>query len=119
MAAGEAGDLEHQDQADHVIGQGRTHARAVRQHEIPLQRFELIFRDVRLCEFAEAGVDAVRRLAGGDDALHRRRCTGDGSGARRVERDAYRAARHDAHFIERYATGVQGEFVGHGGSANG
>jgi hypothetical protein len=45
----------------------------VREDEVALQELELVVRDVRLGELAEAGVDAVDGLSGFDHGAHRAR----------------------------------------------
>jgi hypothetical protein len=64
VAARERIDLERQDQPHDGIGQRIADARGVREQQIALQQLELIGRDARLREQAEAGVDAVGGVAG-------------------------------------------------------
>ncbi len=67
MSARQRIDLERQDQAHHRIRQRLAHARRVRQQEVLLQLLELLARYAGLRQQAEAGVDAVCRIAGRDD----------------------------------------------------
>ena len=67
---GEACDLERQNKAHGVIGQQRSGARSVREHEIDLQLGEVLARDFRLRQFSESGVDPVSRFARGDDPFY-------------------------------------------------
>ena len=50
---------------------------AVRQDQIGLELGEAVVGDARVGEQAEAGVDAVNRLAAGNDAVDRRGGVGD------------------------------------------
>jgi hypothetical protein len=52
-----------------VVGQQLAGADRVRQDQVLLQLRELLLRDVALGQDAEAGVDAVGRIALGDDGL--------------------------------------------------
>ena len=69
MPARQRVDLERQYRAAPPDRTAQRRRRGVRQHQIALQRFELIVRDARLREQAEAGVDAVGRCAGRHDPL--------------------------------------------------
>ncbi len=77
-AAREARGLQHQDEPHGRVRERRADARRVRAHEIELQRRELVVGDARLRELAEAGVDAVERLAGGEARAHGRERRLDG-----------------------------------------
>ena len=73
MAARQGIDLERQNQAYDRIRQGFTDAGRMRQDEVPLQQFELFRRNARLRKQAEAGVDAIGRIAGLDDPVDQSR----------------------------------------------
>ena len=77
MAAAEAEQLEHDHQPRDVARQRLAEARAVRQDQVGLQLGEPVVGNARVGEQAEAGVDAVDRLAAGDDALDRGGGVGD------------------------------------------
>jgi hypothetical protein len=68
--AREARHLEQHDEAHHRIVERRADADAMREDQVLLQQLELVGRDVRLRELAEAGVDAVDGPALLDDARH-------------------------------------------------
>ena len=55
--------LERDDEAHDLRIERRSEARAVRKHQIALKRAEIGFADAHAGELAEAGVDAVDRLA--------------------------------------------------------
>ena len=55
--------LERDDEAHDLRIERRSEARAVRKHQIALERAEIGFADAHAGELAEAGVDAVDRLA--------------------------------------------------------
>ena len=77
-------------------------ARGVRQHDVALQLGEVGGGDAHARQLAEAGVDAVDRLAAGEDALHRRRARRDaprvleGSSATAAPRQIARQSASDA-----------------------
>ena len=74
VAAGQAGHLERQHEPDDRRRERLPHADRVGEDQVALQQLELVGRDVGRGEAAEAGVDAVGRLAAGHDG-------GDGRGA--------------------------------------
>ncbi len=70
MAARQADRLGRQDQAHRIGGQIAAGTDAVRQHQVALQLGQLVVRDARVRQLAEAGVDAVDDRVGVDDLLH-------------------------------------------------
>ena len=72
MAAAQAEQLEHDHQPRDVARKGLAEARAVRQDQVRLQLGEALVRNARAGKKAEAGVDAVDRLATRNDPLDRR-----------------------------------------------
>ena len=70
----------------------------MREHDVALQRREIVGRDAHAGELAEAGIDAVDRLAAGDDGVDRPRARldrrpGGGVEAARRRRARSRASR--------------------------
>ncbi len=82
----QAGDLQRQHQPHHGVRHGLADPCRMRQHDVTLQRLQIVRRDAHAGELAEAGVDSINRVAprhdrrdGGGAALH-------GGPAGRVER---------------------------------
>ena len=74
----QAGELErHHEPRDRHRG-GLAHARAMRQHDVALQFLQVLRGNAHAGQLAKARVDAIDRLAPGDDALHRRGTGGHG-----------------------------------------
>ena len=73
VAARQAGDLHHQREAHDVVAQQLAGADRMRQDQVALQLLQLGVGNALLREQAEAGVDAVGRIAFCDDALDRLR----------------------------------------------
>ena len=69
-------------------GSGFADTRGVRQHQIALQQLELLVGDAGLREQAEAGIDAVGRIAARDDLVDQRRRRCDARAVLRAERSA-------------------------------
>ncbi len=72
MPACQRVDLQREDQTDDGVGQRVAHARGMREQQIALQQLELLGRYAGLGQQTEARVDAVGRVAGGDDLVHQR-----------------------------------------------
>ena len=108
-AAREACRLQHQDHPHRRVRERRADAGRVRAHEVELQRREFVVGDPCLCELAEAGVDAVERLAGREPRAHRRERRLDGAPPALGEGKRIRAARNAAQVRERDRTGFQCE----------
>ena len=108
-AAREACRLQHQDHAHRRVRERRADAGRVRAHEVELQRREFVVGDPCLRELAEAGVDAVERLAGREPRAHRRERRLDGAPPALGEGKRIRAARDAAQVRERDRTGLQRE----------
>ena len=85
MTAAEAEQLQHDHQPHHVAREGVAEPGAVRQDQVGLQLGKAVVRNTRVGEETEAGVDAVDRLATGDDALDRSGSVGDPLHRRVVE----------------------------------
>jgi hypothetical protein len=71
IAARQAADLRQEDQAHHVVRQQLAGAHRVRQDQVALQLLQLVLRDMGLGQDAEAGIDAVGRIALGHDGPDR------------------------------------------------
>ena len=69
--AAEAEQFQHNHQPDDMARQRFAEPAAVRQDQIALQLGQPIVGDARVGEQPEAGVDAVDRVAAGDDPLDR------------------------------------------------
>ena len=69
-AARQAADLHQHDQAHDGVRQQFSRANRVRQDQVALQLLQLFIGDARLGKQAETRVDAVGRIALGDDGLH-------------------------------------------------
>ncbi len=67
----EAGQLQGHHQPDHRDRRGRARAGGVGQHDVALERFQILVADADAGQFSEAGVDPVDRRALGQDALDR------------------------------------------------
>ena len=72
MTAAKTEQLEDDHQPHDVARERIAEAGTVRQDEVGLQLGQPVVRDARVGEQAEAGIDAVDRLAAGNDALDRR-----------------------------------------------
>ena len=109
VAARQAADLQHQDQPHHRVGQQRADADGVRQHQVALQRRELLARDAGLGEHAEAGVDAVdrRRPARRSSVDRRAPSAATRASARGVERQRDRAAQYAARSVGSESSSVR------------
>ena len=70
MAARQADDFGRHHQTRDVVGQQIAQTHAVRQHQITLQIRKAGGGNLRLRQLAEAGIDAVHHLAGGDNLIH-------------------------------------------------
>ena len=70
-ALGEAGELERHHQPRDGDRHRRADAGGMRQHDVALQRLEVGGLDAHAGQLAEAGVDAVDRLAPGEDGRDR------------------------------------------------
>ena len=81
----EARELQRHGEAHDGNGQRLADARRVREHEIALEYGEIAALDLHARELSEAGVDAVDRLALGDDRGDRPRARLDRRATRRVE----------------------------------
>ena len=77
-------------------GSGSPDAGAMRQHDVALERREIRVGDADRGELPEAGVDAVDRVAPGDDGLHGGGGRLDGGAAATVEREPPRRDRSRA-----------------------
>ncbi|OMP13658.1 hypothetical protein COLO4_01203, partial [Corchorus olitorius] len=88
IAARQTGGLHQQHQPRDVVAQVCTRADGVREDEVALQALQLVRGDLRLGQQAEPGVDAVGRVALGNDGLHggRRRFDGGRAIARQRNR---------------------------------
>src|SRR5476649_2482146 len=96
------------DQADHFIAQQRAGADGMRQDQIALQLLQLFIRDAGLGQQAEAGVDAVGRVAFRDDGAHRGGgCFDDRIGVG-VQRQMARRDPHGAQFGQSHCARFQG-----------
>ena len=90
---------------ERLLEQRRPDADAVGEHEVPLQQLELAGRNVLAREPAEARVDAVHRLALGDQRRHRFRARGERRAAGRIELDTLAGALERVELGEREAAG--------------
>ena len=88
IAAAEAEQLEQDHQPRDVARQRVAETGAVRQDQVGLELGQAVVGNARVGEQAEAGVDAIDRLARGDDALDRGGGGGDALHRRVVERAA-------------------------------
>ncbi|MNY07319.1 hypothetical protein D3C86_1401190 [compost metagenome] len=105
MTAREADGLHRQDQAHGVRREVRAGAHAVGEHEVALQLGQLVMRNARLGQLAEAGVDAVDHGVGVDDVLH--------GGLRRAHAGPGRVRHRQAHLAPIDAAQVgQGDVAG-------
>ncbi len=86
VAARQRIDFQREDQAHDGVGQCVAHACGVREQQVALQQLELLAGYAGLGEQAEAGVDAVRGIADGNDLVYQR--AGDGNAAAVVRRQA-------------------------------
>jgi len=91
---GEAGDLQHEDQAHSLVAEQRAGARRVGQHEVGLELGKVRVRDLRLCELAEPGIDPVGRFSGRDYPFDRSDSSLQLRHAGRVERNRRAVARN-------------------------
>ena len=71
MAATEAEQLQHDHQPDDVARERVAEPGAVRKDEVGLELGKTLVGDARVRQQAEAGVDAVNRLAARNDAVDR------------------------------------------------
>ncbi len=101
IASGEALDLERERQAHSLVCEHGAGARRVRQHDVPLQRFELAVGDAGLRQAPEPSVDAVCGLTGGKDALHGGMAVLDARHAIRIQAKHRRFASDRAELAER------------------
>ena len=85
MAAGQTQHLQHHGQADRPIIQQRAGARRMGQHDVALQFGQMVFLDPGLGQLAEARIDAIDGLVGGDDVGNRLRACLDIRPAGRIE----------------------------------
>lgn len=84
---GQAGELERHHQPHHRHRCGFADTGRMRQHDIALQGLQVLALDAHAGQFAEAGIDAVDRLAARDDGLHRLRAAQYGGCASVVQHD--------------------------------
>ena len=106
----QAGELQHH----HQPGDGGRHrladAGSMGEHDIALQPFQIGVIDADAGQPPEAGIDAVNRLALGEDGLHRRRARRDRAGGGRVQHHIARAAPINAAPIgQRHGTRCQNQ----------
>ena len=113
IAARQARGLEHQNETHGRIVEQRAGADRVRVNEVGLQPLQLIVRDVRLGELAEAGVDAVGGSAVIDRLLHRRPRSVDGRPRCGIERHGMppRAIRRSMPSVSLPAAMVSAAFI--------
>ena len=107
VAAGQAGDLEGDDEADDRRRERLPDPDRVGEDEVPLEELELLGRDVGRGEAAEAGVDAVGRLAAGHDGGDGRRPRVDGRQGGGIEVEGLAAAGDAAQVGEGEVAGAQ------------
>src|ERR1700730_11101988 len=69
--------LEDQDQPDGTVVERLAGSRCMAQHEMALQSAQLVVRNARLGELAEAGVETVDGFAARDDPLDRTSAFGE------------------------------------------
>ena len=93
-------DLEQQDGANDRHIEGSPDARCMRTHDIELQRGKIGRRDALLGELAEAGIDAIDSIAGGEEARHSFRTACDLGAGLVGEFDGNRPGQHLANHIE-------------------
>ncbi len=86
-ALGQAGELECHHQPYHRHRRGLAHACRMREHDIALQGLQILALDTHAGQLAEAGVDAIHRLATRHDGLHRLRAAQHRSSTCIVQRD--------------------------------
>jgi len=106
-AARQAAGLEGQRQPHHRRGKRRPDAHAVRADQVELQPVELVGRDARAGELAEAGVDAVDRPLAGGGARDRRGAGAQAGSRGRVELEAHRRGVDRLQLLEREPAGRQ------------
>src|SRR5206468_3643937 len=105
--ARQALDLQCERQAYRRVVEERPGARGVRQHDVSLQLLELAVRDARLREATKARVDAIGRLARGEDALHCLVAVLEPWHTVGIETQRRCLARNGAHLVERQPTGAE------------
>ncbi len=85
IAVAEAGQLQRHHQAGDGTWHGRAGAGGMAEHDIALKCFQVGGLDARRGELAEAGIDAIDRLAARQDAFDRCRAGGDRRYTGRIE----------------------------------
>ena len=111
VTAAETRQLQRDQQTHDRTRHRLTHADRVRQHQIALQQFELVARDMRAGEPPEAGVDAVGRLALRGDVGDGLRAGVDGGVAGGIELQRDVLACDLAQLRESQKTGLQNHDV--------
>ena len=113
VAPRQGSDLGGEDQAHAGIVEQWPHAHGVRTYQVGLQLFQLLAWDVDFGQFAEAGVDAIGRLAGGHDGLHGLRRGADVVPAICVQGDGISPLRDLPQLGQRQLARCQGEHAIH------
>ena len=113
MAARQRVDLQRENQTHHRIRQRFADARRVREQKVPLQELEFLRRYAGLREQAEAGIDAVSRIADRDDFVDQRARRSDATAVRSAEMQVRGLFVELSQHRQRQLPGAQVERAGH------
>ncbi len=113
IAAGEGVDLQRQHEPHHRVGQRLAHAGGMREKEVSLQQLQLIRGNAGLRQQSKTRVDAIGRIALGDDPIHQRIGRHDSLAVRRSNADERRLRMDAAQAGEAQLAGDQGDNIAH------
>ena len=104
----------------HVRGQYRTDSRRVAANQVHLKLLELVGRHPHIRKFAEAGVDAVDRLASLHRTVHQTAAGPEARDCGRIESDTNIGCPRDTDhlFHRQILTGELQNWDGHGNNSN-